>query len=44
MAAEIEQLADREGFLKLPSHPAWMKVRFPFYGLPKVAEPFVPYG
>jgi hypothetical protein len=44
MAAEIEQLADREGFLKLASHPAWMKVRFPFYELPKVAEPFVPYG
>jgi Type IV secretion-system coupling protein DNA-binding domain len=43
MASEIEQLPDRAGFLKLPSHPAWMSVGFPVYELPKVAEPFVPY-
>jgi len=42
MASQIEQLADREGFLKLASHPAWMHVRFPVYELPKLAEPFVP--
>jgi hypothetical protein len=41
MAAEIEQLADRSGFLKYPSQPAWMRVSFPYYDLPKVAEPFV---
>ena len=41
MAAEIEQLPDRAGFLKFASHPAWMRVSFPFYELPKVAEPFV---
>jgi type IV secretory pathway TraG/TraD family ATPase VirD4 len=43
MAAEIEQLPDRAGYLKLASDPAWMRVRFPLYELPKVAEPFVPY-
>jgi type IV secretory pathway TraG/TraD family ATPase VirD4 len=43
MASEIEQLPDRAGFLKLPSHPAWMYVGFPVYELPKVAESFVPY-
>ncbi len=42
MAAEIEQLPDRAGFLKFASQPAWTKVRFPIYELPKVAEPFVP--
>jgi hypothetical protein len=41
MAAEIEQLPDRAGFLKFASQPAWMKVKFPVYELPKVAEPFV---
>ena len=42
MAAEIEQLADRTGFLKFASQPGWMRVGFPFYELPQVAEPFVP--
>lgn len=42
MAAEIEQLPDRAGFLKFPSTSAWTRVRFPIYELPKVAEPFVP--
>ena len=42
MAAEIEQLPDREGFLKFASQPGWMRVGFPIYELPKVAEPFVP--
>ena len=42
MAAEIEQLPDRTGFVKFPSQPAWMKVSFPYYELPKRAEPFVP--
>ena len=41
MAAEIEQLPDRAGFLKIASQPAWMRVQFPVYDLPKVAEPFV---
>jgi len=42
LPSEIEQLPDRAGFLKFASQPAWMKVRFPLYELPKVAEPFVP--
>ena len=42
MAAEIEQLADRTGFLKFASQPGWMRVAFPIYELPKAAEPFVP--
>ena len=41
MAAEIEQLPDRSGFLKFPSQPAWMRVAFPYYEMPKVAEPFL---
>jgi type IV secretory pathway TraG/TraD family ATPase VirD4 len=41
MAAEIEQLPDRSGFLKFPSQPAWMRVAFPYYEMPKVAESFV---
>ncbi len=40
MAAEIEQLPDRVGFLKFASQPAWMRVGFPIYELPKRAEPF----
>ncbi|MGH8322546.1 MAG: type IV secretion system DNA-binding domain-containing protein [Steroidobacteraceae bacterium] len=42
LPSEIEQLPDRAGFLKLASHPAWMRVSFPVYELPQVAEPFVP--
>ena len=41
MAAEIEQLPDRAGFLKCASQPAWMRVAFPIYEMPKGAEPFV---
>jgi type IV secretory pathway TraG/TraD family ATPase VirD4 len=41
MAPEIEQLPDRSGFLKFPSHPAWIRVTFPYYDVPKVAEPFI---
>jgi type IV secretory pathway TraG/TraD family ATPase VirD4 len=41
MAAEIEQLPDRAGFLKITSQPAWMRVGFPVYDIPKVAEPFM---
>jgi len=41
LAAEIEQLPDRAGFLKIASQPAWMRVSFPVYDIPKVAEPFV---
>jgi hypothetical protein len=41
MAAEIEQLPDRAGLLKFASQPAWTRVSFPIYELPKVAEPFV---
>jgi type IV secretory pathway TraG/TraD family ATPase VirD4 len=40
MPAEIEQLPDRSGFLKFPSQPAWIRVNFPYYDVPKVAEPF----
>lgn len=43
MAAQIEQLPDRAGYLKFASNPVWMKIQFPIYDLPKVAEPFVPY-
>jgi hypothetical protein len=42
MAAEIEQLPDRAGFLKITSQPAWMRVTFPVYDIPKVAEAFRP--
>jgi type IV secretory pathway TraG/TraD family ATPase VirD4 len=41
MPAEIEQLPDRAGFLKLTSQPAWMRVSFPYFDVPKVAEPFI---
>jgi len=41
MAPEIEQLSDRHGFLKFPSQKPWIRVSFPFYDTPKVAEPFV---
>jgi type IV secretory pathway TraG/TraD family ATPase VirD4 len=41
MPAEIEQLPDRSGFLKFPSQPAWVRVSFPYFDVPKVAEPFV---
>jgi type IV secretory pathway TraG/TraD family ATPase VirD4 len=41
MAAEVEQLPDRSGFLKFPSQPAWIRVTFPYYDVPKVAEPFL---
>jgi hypothetical protein len=41
MAAEIEQLSDQAGFLKVPSQPAWMRVSFPYYDIPKIVEPFV---
>jgi len=41
MAAEIEQLPDRAGFLKFPSQPAWMRVNFPYYDIPKIAESFM---
>ena len=33
LAAEIEQLPDRAGFLKIASQPAWMRVQFPVYAL-----------
>jgi type IV secretory pathway TraG/TraD family ATPase VirD4 len=42
MPAEIEQLPDRSGFLKFPSQPAWIRVSFPYFDVPKVAEPFLP--
>jgi type IV secretory pathway TraG/TraD family ATPase VirD4 len=42
MAAEIEQLQDRTGFLKLASQPGWMRVSFPVYETEKIAAPFVP--
>jgi hypothetical protein len=41
VGAQIEQLPDRSGFLKFPSQPAWIGVSFPYYDVPKVAEPFV---
>lgn len=31
LASEIEQLADREGYLKFASFDAWARVSFPFY-------------
>jgi type IV secretory pathway TraG/TraD family ATPase VirD4 len=42
MPAEIEQLPDRSGYLKFPSQAAWVRVSFPYFDVPKVAEPFVP--
>jgi hypothetical protein len=38
--AEIEQLADR-GFPKFPSQAQWLKLSYPYFELPKIAEPFV---
>ena len=37
MAAEIEQLPDRTGFLKFASQPGWMRVGFPVYKIETVA-------
>jgi hypothetical protein len=42
LASEIEQLPDRAAFLKIASQPAWWRVSFPVYDIPKVAEPFRP--
>lgn len=42
MAAEIEQLPDRTGFLKFASEPGWMRVGFPVYQIGKTAASFVP--
>ena len=42
MAAEIEQLPDRTGFLKFASQPGWMRVGFPVYQIGKTAASFVP--
>ena len=42
MAAEIEQLPDRTGFLKFASQPAWIRAASPVYEIPKVAVPCVP--
>jgi type IV secretory pathway TraG/TraD family ATPase VirD4 len=42
MAAEIEQLQDRTGFLKFASQPGWMRVAFPVYETEKIAAPFAP--
>jgi type IV secretory pathway TraG/TraD family ATPase VirD4 len=44
MAAEIEQLADRTGFLKFASQPGWMRVAFPVYETEKVTVAFAPRG
>jgi hypothetical protein len=44
MAPAIEQFPDRSGFLKFPSQPAWIRVSFPYFDVPKVAEPFVANG
>ena len=41
MAAEIEQLPDRTGFLKFASQPGWMRVTFPVYETGKRAESFM---
>jgi type IV secretory pathway TraG/TraD family ATPase VirD4 len=41
MPAEIEQLPDRSGFLKFPSQAAWVRVSFPYYDAPRVAEPYL---
>jgi type IV secretory pathway TraG/TraD family ATPase VirD4 len=41
MAPEIEQLPDRSGFLKFPSQAAWIRVNFPYFDVPKAAEPFM---
>ena len=42
LPAQIEQLPDCAGYLKLASQPAWMQVQFPHYEIPRVAEAFVP--
>jgi hypothetical protein len=42
LPAEIEQLLDRSGFLKFPSQPAWMRVSFPYFDVPKISEEFRP--
>lgn len=41
MASEIEQLADRSGFLKIASVPEWVRTEFPYKDVKKVAEAFV---
>jgi type IV secretory pathway TraG/TraD family ATPase VirD4 len=42
MAAQIEQLPDRNGYLKFASQPEWMRVSFPIYETQKIAAPFAP--
>ncbi|EQD77246.1 Type IV secretory pathway VirD4 component-like protein [mine drainage metagenome] len=42
LPAEIEQLPDRTGFLKLASEPGWMRVAFPVDETGRIAAPFVP--
>ena len=42
MAAQIEQLPDRTGFLKSVSQPGWMRVGFAVYQIGKTAASFVP--
>lgn len=41
LASEIEQLADRSGFLKIASIPEWVRVEFPYKDVTKITEPFV---
>jgi type IV secretory pathway TraG/TraD family ATPase VirD4 len=42
MPSEIEQLADLTGYLKLASSPTWLKLAFPLFDRPAVAQAFCP--
>ena len=44
VAVGVEQVPDRTEFLKFASKLGWMRVAFPVYEIPKVAEPFLPIG
>ena len=44
LASQIEQLADLNGYLKVPSFTAWHTVKVPFVDMPQRSPSFVPVG
>lgn len=44
LAAEIDPLPDRTGFLRFASQPGWMRVEFLVYETEKGSVPFVSIG
>ena len=44
LPAELTQIPDRHGYLKLATREEWLKVRFDWVDYPIVVEPFVRTG